>query len=110
MLMNKAAALLYVIGILEELWESTHNDQLQRLLGDIQPGAIDLREGELSTGDPAGWHDWVKAIDQVTENNRISYDEAKQAIVILMSEYNKQGFHLQEIIDHINNQIRKWSH
>jgi len=48
------------------------------------------------------WDDWVEAVRKQLPDGRITFEQAKAAIVLLMQEYNKQGFELNEIIDNID--------
>ncbi|HTY81632.1 MAG TPA: hypothetical protein VMB24_02520 [Dehalococcoidales bacterium] len=97
--MSKAEALIYMCGILEERWFLTQDDEVGRLNGDVFPGGRKGRE-ILHTKDPAAWSDWEQAVKKITNEVMITEIQAKLAMIELMKEYNKQGFHLQETIDH----------
>jgi hypothetical protein len=98
MLMSKAEALFYIFGIIEERYFLTKDDQVGQLCTDLNPGG---REGNiLYTGDPAAWSDWEESVNKITTDEQISEIQALKAMIELMKTYNKQGFHLDETINH----------
>ena len=50
---------------LEGYWERTNSDDVGGLLGELQFHA------EGGTFDPAAWHDWVKAVEEVLKKNKV---------------------------------------
>jgi hypothetical protein len=98
MLMSKAEAFLYLFGILDERWFITKDDQIGQLCSELNP--VGREEDSLITSDPASWSNWEASIKKITTNEQITRIQAVKALVELMKEYNKQGFHLQEVIDH----------
>ncbi len=98
MQMSKAEALLYIFGILEERWFLTNDDQVGELCSELNP--VGREEDSLITSDPASWSNWEASIKKITTNEQITKIQAKKAMIELMAAYNKQGFHLEETIEH----------
>lgn len=48
------------------------------------------------------WDHWVEAVRKMLPDGCITEEQAKKALVLLMQEYNNQGFQLNNIIDNID--------
>jgi hypothetical protein len=105
MFMSKSEALIFIAGILQERWVVTHDDNVGKLNGCVLPAGRDYKEDKLATTDPGAWEDWEIAIKKVTSYNKLDEIQAKKAMIELMKEYNKQGFHLEETISHFHNEL-----
>ena len=98
--MDREEALHYIFKKLSEFYQSSHDDETGKLLGDIDP-TFKLYES-AKTADPAAWHDWLKAVDTVTLAEDVTETEARAAILALMDEYNRHhGFKLKHAIKYV---------
>ena len=86
----------YVFKILDDYYDRTHNDELGAMLGGLNPN---LFQDQMSA-DPAAWDDWIDAVRKVTQNEYITEEEARTAMLVLMKGYNDHhGFDLSDVIE-----------
>ena len=106
----------YIYGILECYYDKTRDEELVMLGSDLNPFLWydpTATPEEVSTGDPATWGDWLKAVNKVSPNKLITMQEALKAMMELLKQYNQNEWgHLDEIIrffsqDSINKDVFK---
>ncbi|MBN1691911.1 MAG: hypothetical protein JW901_12925 [Dehalococcoidia bacterium] len=100
------SAYQYIYAILESHWynikdeQSEASDELAGVLSEM--GAIEQEINgklEVSTSDPAAWYDWLEEVEKITEQEKITVDEAKLAFINVMKLYKSQGLYLDQVIE-----------
>ena len=105
MLLNKEQSYLVMYFLLRDYyWETTKNDSLGGMLGDLSPY---IAEGYISA-DPAAWEDWIDSVKKVSDNNLLKHEEALQAIIVFLEFYMTEfGFNIGWILEDIINLSHK---
>jgi hypothetical protein len=52
------------------------------------------------------WDHWVETVRQMLPDGCVTEEQAKKALVLMMREYNSQGFQLNNVIEHIDDIFR----
>lgn len=98
--MNLKESYFFMYGFFSNYYFMTHHDEMGALLGEFTI----LEDG--IPGDPAAWEDWSESVQKITKRKQITEDEALQAMLVLMKEYNDhQGLSLKKVIKYLEKTI-----
>ncbi|MFT9078667.1 hypothetical protein, partial [Ethanoligenens sp.] len=93
-------AYLIMFKTLEDYYNTSKNDNLGALLGALDPS---LFTGDIPA-DQAAWDTWIKCVDSVNHTEKLDEQNTKEAIILFLTKYqNSYGFHLEEVIENLEN-------
>jgi hypothetical protein len=99
-------AYIYVFGLLNGYWEKTKNVDLSQILSEMTLWHPLSWQGK--SADPAIQHDWLKAVQKITNDDSLNDTQAIQAAYYFLKEYNdNQGFDFKDELAFLSQKIEK---
>ena len=90
-----------MFGILSNFYAETHDNELGGVLGGFDTSFSG------KPFEPAAWQDWIKAVQKITSSEQITEEEARQAMLVLMKDYDAHdGFDLKKVIQYFSQESK----